>query len=163
MKQPVFHKIGYNFQTEMVDFIVTLGGSSFSYSAGIGCFPANKKATLLARLNWIEHGYGTDLYKKICAGSLKPSKNIGHPQIAKVCQTVAEFVTVSADDFFYSLLSDMRAGEVIFDDFCSDFGYDSDSRKAFTIYEACQQNAKKLRAELTRAEIEELEKKLENY
>lgn len=36
------------------------------------------------------------------------------------------------------LLSDAQAGEQSFDEFCSEFGYDQDSRKAEKTWEACQ-------------------------
>ena len=34
---------------------------------------------------------------------------------------------------------------VIFEDFCSEFGYDEDSIKAKKVYEACKKNSKKLK------------------
>lgn len=37
-----------------------------------------------------------------------------------------------------SLCSDALAGEQSFSDFCSDFGYDEDSRKAEKIWKACR-------------------------
>lgn len=38
----------------------------------------------------------------------------------------------------YSIQSDAQFGEDTFADFCANYGYDEDSRKAFGIYEACQ-------------------------
>jgi len=39
---------------------------------------------------------------------------------------------------FYHFLSDAQAGSESFNDFCSNFGYDEDSRTAYKIYEACE-------------------------
>jgi hypothetical protein len=41
-------------------------------------------------------------------------------------------------DVLSCLLHDGQAGSDTFADFCADFGYDEDSRKAFEIYLACQ-------------------------
>lgn len=41
-------------------------------------------------------------------------------------------------DVLGSLRSDCEAGDQLFEDFCDDFGYDSDSRKAHGIWETCQ-------------------------
>lgn len=49
------------------------------------------------------------------------------------------------DDVLYCLVSDADAAEMTFADWCSNLGYDTDSRKALSIYEQCQQNADKLR------------------
>ena len=45
-----------------------------------------------------------------------------------------------------SLMSDASAGEQgSFEDFCGDFGYDTDSRRAESTYRACQQTAVAMR------------------
>jgi hypothetical protein len=36
------------------------------------------------------------------------------------------------------LASDVTAGEVSFEDFCADFGYDTDSRRAYKTWESCR-------------------------
>ena len=43
------------------------------------------------------------------------------------------------------LLSDAQAGEQDFEEFCSETGYDSDSRKAEATWKACQKTAKAMR------------------
>lgn len=43
------------------------------------------------------------------------------------------------------LLSDVSAGEQSFEDFCSEFGYDEDSRKAERTWKACGALAPKVR------------------
>lgn len=43
------------------------------------------------------------------------------------------------------LLSDAQSGEMDFPEFCSEFGYDEDSRRAEKTWKACQKAAPKLR------------------
>lgn len=43
------------------------------------------------------------------------------------------------------LLSDAQAGEQDFHNFCSDMGYDEDSRKAEATWRACQRTAREMR------------------
>jgi hypothetical protein len=49
------------------------------------------------------------------------------------------------EDVLDSLLSDAQAGEQEFDEFCQEFGYDADSRKAERTWKACQRSGAKLR------------------
>ena len=49
------------------------------------------------------------------------------------------------DDVLYALIGDASASEESFDDWCSNFGYDTDSRKALETYLQCQETATKLR------------------
>ena len=49
------------------------------------------------------------------------------------------------DDVLYSLLMDSSACDMSFEDWCSDFGYETDSRKALQTYLDCQNNTHKLR------------------
>lgn len=47
-------------------------------------------------------------------------------------------------DVLHSVILDSDAVGKSFESWCSDFGYDSDSRKAFDTYMACQKNSDKL-------------------
>lgn len=51
----------------------------------------------------------------------------------------------SLDDVLHSLVLDASACDQSFDDWCGEYGYDTDSRKALETYLACQDNATKLR------------------
>lgn len=51
----------------------------------------------------------------------------------------------NAADVLSSLISDTSVGEMTFEEYCSDFGLDRDSRKAFTTWKACVQVAGKMR------------------
>lgn len=63
----------------------------------------------------------------------------------------------------HSLILDSRAAEQTFSDWCSDFGFDTDSRKAFATYDACQQTADKLRRVIPRDMLAQIATALENY
>ena len=51
----------------------------------------------------------------------------------------------TAEGVLDCLLSDCQAGDQTFDEFCSELGYDSDSRKAHDTWQACAETAPKLR------------------
>jgi hypothetical protein len=53
-------------------------------------------------------------------------------------------VAPSVDDVLCSLVMDSSAIDQTFDDWCGDYGYDTDSRKALDTYLACQESGKKL-------------------
>ena len=46
---------------------------------------------------------------------------------------------------FWSFVQDAICGDLPFDDFCAEFGYDTDSRKAERTWRACKRAAEKLR------------------
>jgi len=53
-------------------------------------------------------------------------------------------VPPKVDEVLYSLVSEASACETSFPEWCADYGYDTDSRKALETYHACQENAIKL-------------------
>ena len=64
---------------------------------------------------------------------------------------------------FYCFVSDAIAGEMTFEDFCSDFGYDNDSMTAYKTWKACKRSAAKL-SRITTEDIYDLANDLsENY
>lgn len=72
------------------------------------------------------------------------------------------FVPTSAT-ILCSLLLDSEAGQCTFFEFCQDFGYDEDSRKALDTYLACQSTDKQLNTIFKRDEISHLQTLLEDY
>lgn len=72
-------------------------------------------------------------------------------------------LTPTAASVLYCLFSDASLGEQTFDDFCSNLGYDTDSRKAFDSYLECQAMHSKLRGFFSYEEREHLEELLEDY
>ena len=63
----------------------------------------------------------------------------------------------------YSLIRESAAADVSFYEWCSEYGYDDDSRKAEATYQACRDNAYKLREVFSRAQLEALDKALQDY
>lgn len=63
----------------------------------------------------------------------------------------------------YSIIVDSAASEQSFASWCTELGYDSDSRKALSAYEACQENADKLHKVFTHAQISRIKELLEGY
>ena len=86
-------------------------------------------------------------------------KNYQYNVTVKVGKLRASFVyNTSVNDFnhgkaemdekdlqsaLYCFLSDATAGKESFEDFCGEFGYDTDSRKAEKIHRECQKSAEK--------------------
>ena len=61
------------------------------------------------------------------------------------------------------LLLDGMAFDRGFDDWCTDLGYDSDSRKALAAYDACRANFKIIKANFDKSTIDALRVALEDY
>ena len=79
-------------------------------------------------------------------------------------RTAWEFcVSPMAASVLYSLILDSTAKEQCFDDWCDDFGYNSDSIHYFNLYRECCANADKLRKVFTSKQINKLKKLLEDY
>ena len=68
-----------------------------------------------------------------------------------------------AADVLHSLCLDIASAEISFEDWCADYGYDSDSRKAERIYNACNAEAKKVRRLFSDDEIFELNNIVHDY
>ena len=67
-------------------------------------------------------------------------------------------------DVLSCLLSDASSARShSFGEWCDEFGYDTDSRKALAAYESCEKTADALRDMLNSHEIETLENLYENY
>lgn len=75
----------------------------------------------------------------------------------------AKPVPPHAADVLHSLILDSSAAEQTFADWCADFGYDTDSRKALATYEASQQNTDKLRRVFDGTAIDALSEALQDY
>lgn len=72
-------------------------------------------------------------------------------------------VTPTAADVLYCLTSEYDALSTSFPDWCAELGYEEDSRKAFRVYESCQEGAKKLRDVFGHALIQQIREALEGY
>lgn len=78
-------------------------------------------------------------------------------------QAAAKPIPPHVADILHSLILDSSAASQSFESWCSEYGYDTDSRKAFATYEACQRNADKLARLFDRATLEALSETLQDY
>jgi hypothetical protein len=65
-------------------------------------------------------------------------------------------IAPTAADVLYSLTLDAQAGTETFADFCDNYGYDQDSRRAERTYFECQDIDRKLRTVFTREQLDAL-------
>ena len=79
---------------------------------------------------------------------------IGHRVLSKP-------VTPKFDSILACLVQDAVGSGRSFDDWCSDYGYDTDSRNALQTYMDCQETAKKLR--LARVPLHAEAERLQDY
>lgn len=68
-----------------------------------------------------------------------------------------------AASVLHCLILDSSADDMSFSNWCDDYGYDTDSIKTLTVYNACCDNAKRLRKIFTRDQIEQLREVLQDY
>ena len=80
-------------------------------------------------------------------------------KVKEFCKPVAPHPT----GLIHCALSESEACNMSFANWCDDFGYDTDSRKAFNTYEACQQNGDKLKRIFNHIQREELRETLQDY
>ena len=107
---------------------VTINGQSFDYYTGLA------HRTDAGRIR----STGGFTFKELKHKSLT---DIGLKELFQVSHATPPIL----DDVLHSLVMDSDACETSFCDWCGDFGYETDSRKALEIYLACQENATKLR------------------
>lgn len=120
---------------------VTIKDQQFDYFTGLGLRKADKKeAQRLERLNDIGKVRRKQLYEEL----LKPVK----PTEASV---------------LHSLILDIDGASEAFDDWCSQYGYDTDSRKAERIYFECQEHRKKVNSIFSLDTIAQLQELLQDY
>jgi len=72
-------------------------------------------------------------------------------------------VTPTQASVLYCLLLDAESGSMSFDDFCDNFGYDSDSMSDFKIYQACMAITKQVQKLFTCSERQQLQELLQDY
>lgn len=68
-----------------------------------------------------------------------------------------------ATDLLYCIVLDSEACDYSFKDWCENFGYDEDSRKALKIYLQCQENGEKLRKIFKNETLEQIKSLLQDY
>ncbi|MAX51523.1 MAG: hypothetical protein CMH22_06045 [Methylophaga sp.] len=137
-------------------WIVTINGQDFEYSTGIG----HRQPAKVKWQRGMENYRGfKDEATYYLNGRFKQDKESLEVVNSKL-EAMTQVKPLNIDNVLYSLVMDAQAGQEMFEDFCDNFGYDSDSRKAFDIYQACQKNAVKVRQFLN---IEEASEAFQDY
>lgn len=147
-----------DFKNSMFHFIVMINDQSFDYQMGVGhCTKLNNdKTSVQFRITDLEKDDRVSICKAIY-GHHKTISMWDYDQLAVVC-----IKRPKLSDVLNCLFMDSEARNTCFEDWCSDFGYSDDSIKARDIYNACIQNAIKLKKALgdkysdIKKEIEEL-------
>jgi hypothetical protein len=136
-------------------YTVIINGQSFDYSMGIGHIDwktFNKSSINYISFTREERSFlETHARKPFC---------IFYDQKgwANTCAKVANRMKLQPKliDVISSVLMDATALHMTFEDWCSEFGYDNDSKKAEKIYNACCDNARKAMKFLNRETMEKL-------
>lgn len=171
-----FVRTGFNPETEQTSFVVVINHQSFDFHCGLmACIPRTKTFSSLLSdkgyktvpidplgdlrkrykaSNW--HGAELQIFDKIRQGSIKAIKNVNVPHVMRVFEDISQLCRPTAYDFLYCVQSDSQAADMNFNDFCSEFGYNNDSIKDLGTYNACVNNARKLRLALGDAKYKEL-------
>lgn len=114
--------------------------------------------------NWIFDKWSITLIRQGVKGSFNFEYKTGTGHRDKKGfngETVA--VKPALAGLIYSLIMSGDSCQSSFTDWCGNYGYDTDSRKAFSIYEACQNEYNKLQSIFTNNEIEHMQELLEDY
>lgn len=98
----------------------------------------------------------------LTANDLK-NNNLYAKKYRAACEAARKPKAPAPVDVLHSLILDSSAATQSFENWCADCGYDSDSRKAFGIYELCQKNADKMQRVWGGKLIAELSELLQDY
>lgn len=128
---------------------VIINGQTFDYHTGIGHREAANK--------WGETKREFERLQRINPKQTK--ENILN--YAEKLKTVSKPKALKLDDVLYSLIIDANVLDMDFEDFCGEFGYDEDSRKAERIYNDCRKNAKKVKTFID--DLEGAREKFQDY
>jgi hypothetical protein len=83
--------------------------------------------------------------------------------ITKIDREYVKMPEITAASVLYCLLLDGYANDQNFNDWCDNYGYDSDSISAFETYRACCESGKKLEKLFPRQQREHLRELLQDY
>jgi hypothetical protein len=134
------------------EYQIMINDQSFTYKMGIG----HRKLT-----KYMEHQVKNKRERNVLNRIPKKSVENYRLYINELKRDTVIDKKPCIDDVFYSLVMDSMAMEESFKDWCYNFGYDTDSRKALNIYLKCQDNANKLKK--LGVNISETLEKFEDY
>ena len=132
-------------------FSRTLGNPatmSIEYMQGIGRIPGYNRTKLRAVVKAMDDAAETGVYPSNPPNVFSKLKPLPHP---------------TAIDVIHCIISDARAASSSFDEWCSECGYDMDSRKALATYDACIKIAREARTVFGPGGLQELSELLRDY
>lgn len=164
----------------MLRWDVTVNGESFNYGEGLGHYfdyncsrltdkgrddlHQDLKSLLLNQHKYNGHGMGVLGHPNLNISCTKRiTSKARQVKFHKLHQLPKPLTVVPPedDDILYALNSDAQVADYTFEDFCDNYGYESDSIKALEIYNECvKTRAKLLRAGLN---LQELQEKYHDY
>lgn len=103
------------------------------------------------------------LESKYTIGKGFADKNDGTPNATALHCIWGKFPTFNPVGFLHSIYSDSQAFGETFDNWCSNYGYDTDSREAKKIYKKCHSIGKKLLQATNRETLNLLDILFEDY
>jgi hypothetical protein len=130
----------YRSAKKRVEYTVYVNDEGFEYSTGTGYIHTIKKAKKLKE--------GGKVLKKIELSDT--DIRAVFPKVKEVLYPPFYAEVPTVESVLECLFLDAEACHSCFEDWCSECGYDTDSRKAEETYKACVQNGLKLRKALGR-------------
>ncbi len=94
---------------------------------------------------------------------LYPAKHNVSTRPNRKCYDAQYVVTPTQASILHCLILDASALDTCFNDWCDDYGYDSDSMTAFKTYQACCEEGEQLRKIFTHEQKAHLQTLLEDY
>lgn len=108
------------------------------------------------------HTYAGDYYTGTGKRELSKIGKVRNASAGRAVVPPAPVPPVAAD-VLYSLLLNADAADMSFNAWCSDLGYDNDSIKALSTYQACCKEGEELRKVFKREVLDELREALQDY
>lgn len=108
------------------------------------------------------------LWDSLRSGYGAPGSNCYRAAEREACETRQvpggpELTPPTLADVMHSLLLDGSADDVTFEEWCADYGYDVDSRKAYATYEACRDTGQAFRRAFGADGVERLRELFADY
>lgn len=127
-----------------LNWTLTINGETFDYTAGVGHISNDEIRRAAMKDGWTVNE--DESIRSWCEGkwlSLKGSA-IGPIAFGMMAEPNHKQTPPSLADVLYAVLSDSGALDETFEEWASNFGYDTDSRSAEKIYNQCREGGLKL-------------------
>lgn len=142
-------KIVYvGFRDNRFNYIATVNGHDFTYFEGVGHSKVSR-----SRLSGNKNFVAIKDDDVICAVQ-KANRGYGRKPTIDY-YTYCYRKVPSSLDVLSCLKSDAECGDMSFNEFCDNYGYDNDSLKALDVYRQCMSTADKLRGYKFPKELDE--------